>query len=245
MSSLSNAIYFINKVVEHQADGLTFTDLIRDSGIPQGSAHRTLKELTSLRVLAYDPDRKTYRGSMLLASIGAQILEKYDIRENTRQALKALHSELGHVVTLGVREGLSGIYVDKIESRDFGLRLHSEIGKSFPLHCTAIGKILLAHADAETQDKFFGMDLTSFTPNTLTDRVALQASFADIIAQGYAVDDEEITRGLVCIAAPVFKIREQIAGGMSFTCPKHIWDTANQSHMIDTVILHAQKASGF
>jgi len=57
------------------------------------------------------------------------IILRCDIRQHSRPALKSLQG---------------GIYIDKIEPRDFGLRLHSEIGKSFPLHCTAMGKVHLA-----------------------------------------------------------------------------------------------------
>lgn len=49
----------------------------------------------------------------------------YDLRTVARPFLHALHDEVGHVATLGVRNNDSGIYIDKIESKDFGIRLHS------------------------------------------------------------------------------------------------------------------------
>lgn len=243
MSAVANAILLISKVVEHQAEGLTFTALNEGSGIPQGSAHRIVKELVDLRVLDYDPQRKTYRGGLMLASIGAQVLSHYDLRKASRQSLESLHSELGNVVTLGIRDGLTGIYIDKIEAAGMGLRLHSEIGKTFPLHCTAMGKVLLAFDDEKYQRQIMKTKLQALTPKTITDPAQLKAALTEIAKCGYAIDDEEITRGLICTAAPIFGVDGTVAGALSYTCQKHIFAEQGQARIIEKVIRAGAMAS--
>lgn len=243
MSAITNALVLIRKAVEHQADGLTFTALNENSGIPQGSAHRIVKELVSLRVLEYDPNRKTYRGGLMLASLGAQVLSHHDLRSSARQSLETLHNKLGHVVTLGIRDGAKGVYIDKIEAADMGLRLHSEIGKAFPLHCTAMGKVLLAFSDEPTQRLILEDELPAMTPNTITDAAHLKTALTEAADNGYATDDEEITRGLICTAAPVFGIGGKIAGALSFTCQKHTYNELGPDVIREQVIQAAAMAS--
>lgn len=243
MSAIANALYLVRKAVANQATGLSFSKLNEGSGIPQGSAHRIVKELVALNIMNFDAANKTYRGGLMLASLGAQILSQYSLREVARPSLETLHDALGQVVTLAIRDGSSGIYIDKIEAVDMGLRLHSEIGKPFPLHCTAMGKILLAHADKATQNAVLGQPLKQITPHTITDPARLEAALADVLAQGYAIDDEEITRGLVCTAAPIFGIGGEIAGALSFTSQKHIFEELGPETIINHVIRAAKQAS--
>lgn len=243
MSAISNAVYLIKRAVEHQPDGLNFTALNEESGIPQGSAHRLAKELVELGILDYDPERKTYRGGLMLASLGAQIIGHYSLGKIARPALEALHRDLGQVVTLGIRDGTTGIYIDKIEASDMGLRLHSEVGKAFPLHCTAMGKVLLAHADDATQKQVLRTKLPALTPNTITDPERLNAALAEVRRMGYAIDDEEITRGLICTAAPIFDIDGSVAGALSFTCQKHAFIELGSELIRDKVISAARQAS--
>ena len=243
MSAIANALYLIGKAVQHQDEGLNFTDLNDASGIPQSSAHRIVKELVELSVLEYDPKRRTYRGGLILASLGAQVLAHYSLRKVARASLEALHAQLGEVVTLGIRDQLTGIYIDKIEAPGMGYRLHSEIGKAFPLHCTAMGKVLLAHADEATQRHVLRKKLPAMTPNTITDPQALKAALASIAARGYAIDDEEITRGLVCVAAPIYDVYGKVKGALSFTCQKHMFTSGRSSEIIEHVRQAAHAAS--
>lgn len=243
MSSLANAFKLIKCVVDEQASGLNFTQILNRSGLPRSSAHRLLKELTSLGVLTYGTETKTYRGGFSLAALGAQVTSNFDIRQACRPALKALHEALGNVVTLSICGEDSGIYIDKIEPKDFGLRLHSEIGKSFPLHCTAMGKVHLAHGSGPLRARVFSEPLDAFTEATITDPDALQAELERVRIQGYAIDDEEISRGLTCIGAPIFGLNGEVIAAMSLTAPSYVYETGIPDAVIETVREHAEQAS--
>jgi DNA-binding IclR family transcriptional regulator len=205
------------EAVTRVRQGLTFSEVVDATGIPKASAHRLLAELVDLSALSFDEATRRYQGGLLLAGLGASVTANYDVRRIVRPHLEKLQLLAGAVATLGIRDGEQGIYIDKIEPTDFVIRLHSEVGKSFPLHCTAMGKVLLAHSGNATIKRVTKRKLEPYTQNTITDGKALREELKTVVANGYAVDREEITRGLVCVAAPIYGIDGSVAAAMSCT----------------------------
>lgn len=216
MSALTKG-FRILEAVTGTSPGLTFSEIVDATAVPKATVHRLLAELVGLSALRYDEATRRYSGGFLLAGLGASVTASYDLRRLARPQLEELQKRCGNVATLGIRDGDHGIYIDKIEPTDFVIRLHSEIGKSFPLHCTAIGKVLLAHCDTATLNRLTRRKLEPFTPNTITDGKALREELRTIAANGYAVDREEITRGLLCVAAPIRGIDGSVEAAMSCT----------------------------
>lgn len=216
MSALTKGFQIL-EATTRDSDGLTFSEIVDATGLAKGTAHRLLQELVDLAALSYDDATRRYEGGLALATLGASVTANYDIRRIARPFLEELHQATGFVTTLGIRNGSSGTYIDKIEPASFIVRLHSEIGKSFPLHCTAMGKVLLAHSDSATISKVTRRRLDQYTANTMTDGKQLRKELKNVIAKGFAVDNEEITRGLVCIAAPIYGLDQQVDAAMSCT----------------------------
>jgi DNA-binding IclR family transcriptional regulator len=116
-----------------------------------------------------------------------------------------------------------GVYLDKIESpRAFGIRLHSAVGGTFPLHCTGMGKVLLAFMDPGERRTVMSGALESFTPNTITRAGSLERELVKVRRRGFAVDREEITRGIMCVAAPVADGEARVLAAISVTFPAYI-----------------------
>jgi len=242
MSAIAKGFQIIDVVTASGRSGLAFSRIVESTGIPKATTHRLLSELVELSALTLDADTRCYRGGLLLARIGASVIGDYDLRTVARPFLQALHDEVGHVATLGVRNKNSGVYIDKIESKDFGIRLHSEVGKTFPLHSTAMGKVLLSNAEPSVARRLLKRKLEAYTANTITSAKRLREELRQVKAQGYAIDNEEITRGLVCVAAPIFGVDGRIAGAMSCTCPSYVSDERGISERIDAVQRLARQA---
>ena len=243
MGALSKG-FRILEAVRQSDGGQSFSDIVTTTALPKATVHRLLAELVSLGALTFDEAGREYRFGLLLAKLGAAVTATYDVRQIARPHIEALHRETGHVVTLGIRDDDSGIYLDKIESKDFGIRLHSEIGKSFPLHCTAMGKVLLANADKATINRLVGRSLQSYTENTISDGRKLRNELTQTLERGYGIDDEEITRGLVCIAAPVRGIGGHVEAALSCTVPSYVLEDTAIDDLIRMVIATADAASG-
>lgn len=243
VSALGNG-FRILEAVSGDAAGLTFSEIVDATRVPKATVHRLLRELVGLTALAYDEPTRRYRVGLLLAGLGASVMQNYDVRRVVRPHLEALHKATGSVATLGIRNGEQGVYVDKIEPAGFVIRLHSEIGKGFPLHCTAMGKVLLTHADSGTINRLTRRKLQAFTANTITDSKRLRAELDAVARQGYAVDNEEITRGLVCVAAPIYGVDGNVEAAISCTVSSFDADENYLETVRDQVIACAKAASG-
>jgi IclR family transcriptional regulator, KDG regulon repressor len=244
MSSTARILGIIETIVTRQETGLTFTEIVAQSGMPKATVHRILKELSEAGYLAFSPDTKKFRGSLKLASLGAGVMASFDLRDHVHPQMIKMHQETQHTCNLAVKHGDLGIYVDKIESQDFGIKLFSAVGKTFPLHCTALGKVLLAHSSPQEVTRVLSLPLTSFTAQTITDPEKLREELQIIRKQGYSVDREEITRGLMCVAAPIYGHNEDVLGAISATFPKYLYEERGIASEIEVVKRYAAAISG-
>ena len=222
MNPLSKVFAIIETVVAGQDKGVTYSEILSSLDLPKSSVHRILKDLIELGYLNFNPETKKYFGSLRLAALGAEVMANFHLRDHLRPYLLELHKETDHTANLGIKDGGVGVFVDKIESRDFGIKLFSEIGKTFPLHCTALGKSLLAFSSDNNLAELLKQPLTSLTEKTITDPGLLKEELASIRERGYALDDEEITRGIICVAAPIFGFHEEVVCAISITFPAYI-----------------------
>lgn len=222
MNPLHKVFSIIDTVVAGQDRGLTYSEIVAALNLPKSTVHRVLRDLTELGYLSFNPETKRYYGGLRLAALGAEVMSNFHLRDHIRPYLLELHRETDHTTNLAILEETLGVYVDKIESKDFGIKLFSEIGRTFPLHCTGLGKSLLAFSSDGTVEKLLKKPLKALTEKTITDPETLKSELALIRNRGYAVDNEEITRGIMCVAAPVFGFDGQVVCAISVTFPTYI-----------------------
>lgn len=222
MNPLSKVFSIIEKVVEGQADGVTYSEIVAVLDLPKSTVHRILKDLTELGYLNFNPETKKYFGSLPLAGLGAEVMAHFKLRDHIHPHLLEIHRETDHTTNAGVLDGTVGVFIDKIESRDFGIKLFSEIGKTFPLHCTGLGKALLAFSTDDTLSRLLESPLEVMTEKTITDPELFKRELALVRQQGYALDNEEITRGIICLASPVFGLGGELVCAISITFQPYI-----------------------
>jgi DNA-binding IclR family transcriptional regulator len=115
--------------------------------------------------------------------------------------LVKIYKETANLV---IFQDLSVLYLEKVES-SYSMRISTTVGGEKPLHCTAVGKSILAFLpEDDLIDKIKRMDFHRFTERTITTPNKLIESLKDIRKIGYAEEDEELEIGLHCIAAPIF-----------------------------------------
>lgn len=224
MNPLHKVFSIIETVVSGQDKGVTYSEIVGALDLPKSSVHRGLKALTELGYLNFNPETKRYFGSLRLAALGAEVMSHFHLREHVRPHLLEMHRETDHTTNMAVLDGTMGVFVDKIESRDFGIKLFSEIGKTFPLHCTALGKALLAFSSDDSVLKLLETPLKTVTERTITDPEVFNRELALIRDRGFALDNEEITRGIMCVASPVFGFKGEVVCAISITFPAYIND---------------------
>ena len=244
MNPLEKIFAVLEAVISHQENGLTFAGTVASTALAKASVHRILKGMTELGYLNFNPETKRYFGSLRLASLGAEVMANFQLRDHVRPHLLELNRETEHTSNLAILDGTMGVYVDKVESKDFGIKLISEIGKTFPLYCTGLGKALLSFSSDGTMAKLLETPLKTFTERTITDPKKLKRELALIRDRGYALDNEEITRGIMCVAAPVFGIQNDVVCCISTTFPSYINDERGMDKEIEVIKRHADAISG-
>ena len=244
MNPLYKIFSIIEAVVAGQDKGVTYSEIVAALGLPKSSVHRILKDLTELEYLSFNPETKRYFGSLRLAALGAEVMSNFQLRAHVRPHLLELHRETDHTSNLGILDGTMGVYVDKVESKDFGIKLFSEIGKTFPLYCTGLGKALLAFSSDGAAETLLKTPLEAITEKTITDPEAFRRELDLIREQGYAVDNEEITRGIICTAAPVFGFNGNLICAISITFPAYIKEDRGIEPEIAAIKKYAALISG-
>lgn len=195
------------------------SDLARQLGLPKGTMHRFLTSLEQRGYVEQHPRTRTYRLGLRLLDLSRVVMKQLDVRERCLPALRALSSATNENVNLAIRDGHEIVYLEKIESSQF-LNLTLRVGSRLPLHCSSMGKVLLAFLPEPEQSQLVDeLELRRFTTNTITDRAALLRELALVRERGYAICDEELTLGLVTVGAPVYNHEDRVVAAINVSGP--------------------------
>lgn len=196
--------------------GLTFSDLVGRTGLPKSTLHRTCTSMVREGLLVRHGDR--YHASRLVFELGMRASLERELIEVALPFLEELRAAVDETVHLGVREGDEVVYVAKLAGRR-GVAAPSRTGGRLRLHCTAIGKVLLAHAPADVQRAVLQHELERRTPRTVTAPGLVAAQLEQVRADGVGYEHEESQVGVVCVAAPVRGVAEEVVAAVSLTGP--------------------------
>lgn len=175
-------------------------ELARRTGLPKGTLHRVATDLVNAGLL--DREDAAYRLGTGLFQLGMRAAVQRSLIEVAGPFLEDLYELTHETVHLGIRDGLDVVYVSKIGGHRQAAA-PSRIGGRLPLHCTAIGKVLLAHAGPQVLDGVLARGLTRRAPRTITAPTVLRGQLDRIAGTGLGFEYEESAVGIVCVAAPV------------------------------------------
>jgi len=182
---------------------MNMTEISKELGLYPSTIHRILDTLKYWGYVEQGPNTQKYQLGLKLLELGMAKFHKMDLVREASPYLKELVKECNETVHLGVLEGGEVLYIAK-EGSSQTIRMCSYIGKRAPLHCTALGKVLLADLPEEERRKILGQKgLPRLTEKTITDKEDLEKKLGRIKKQGFALDREENEKDVCCIAAPI------------------------------------------
>lgn len=198
--------------------GLPASEIAKLSGLPVSTAHRFLVNLEAGGFLTKDEINNYYLG-LACVPLGQAAREQLDVRRVSLPHLKELNYATRETVHLTIRHKLTAVYIEKLDSPE-PLRIHSRIGASVPLYCTAVGKVMLAYLDDEEQERVVNeLELRRFTDNTVGSIQELQTQLTRVRKDGFACDLEEHEPHIRCIAAPIWDHAGAVNASLSVTGP--------------------------
>ena len=206
----------------HYPGGLSLGELSEKVELPKGTTHRLLTSMAYFDFIRQDRTTKHYHLGFKLVELSNHLLNHIDIRKEAHPYLIGLSDDIQEIVHLVVLDEDKALYIDKVDlhSRRGGLQMVSSLGSRIPLHCSAVGKVLLAYlpeTDAETLIQ--NINFVKQTNNTITDPAELNQHLKMIRTTGYAIDDEENEEGIRCVAAPIRNEIGEVVAAMSVSGP--------------------------
>jgi IclR family transcriptional regulator, KDG regulon repressor len=204
----------------HSGPELSVKDISVQLGISKSTAHGLIKTLDHRGYLQQNSENLKYKLGLRLFELGHHLGEQLDIVNIANPIITDLVDELKETVHLVVRQQDELIYVAKEEGPQT-LRIYSQVGKRAPIHCTGVGKAILAYQTEEEVNRILDtVPLESFTEFTIIDKDEIRQQLESTKVTGYSVDDEEIEIGLKCVAAPIFNFKGEAFASLSCASPK-------------------------
>lgn len=205
---------------------LGFAEIQRRTGLPKATVHRVLGSLVGAALLERRSDG--YRLSGLMFELGMRAPYERALLEAATPFLEDLYERTHETVHLGFRQGGEVVYIAKVGGHR-QVASPSRVGGRMPLHATALGKALLAHAPAQDRTNILSASLNRVTPRTVTASGLLEDQLARVVAHGVAFEFEESAAGVACVAAPVLDSHRRALAAISVTGPIHRFDPRRHS----------------
>lgn len=241
LSSVANSIRLLTSFSGDE-DEIAITTLAQRLGLAKSTVHRLASTLTSAGFLEQNRDTGRYRLGVALFELGALVRRRMDVANEARPHLRELLEKTGETVQLGIVDHYSVLYVYEMESRR-AIRMAAAVGARAPLHCTAVGKVLLAFQPADYIHETLERGLTAFTDNTIVRREAVLELLEEVRSRDYAVDDEESEIGLRAIAAPVRNQNGLVIAALGVAAPVQRMNKKGMQTTVPSVIAIAQAVS--
>jgi len=202
VKSLTRAMHLLITLADAERE-LSLTELAETLKWPKSTVHGILATLRDYRFVEQSAANGRYRLGVRLFELGHKAVRSWGIREVAVPVMQKLNAKLGDMVQLAMEDSGEVFYLEKIDSTHI-IRIVSEIGKRLPMHCSGLGKVLLAYRPASEARKILSRSgMRKITNNTITDPYQMENELAKIRLHGYAVDNQEIMDGLRCVAAPI------------------------------------------
>ena len=214
-STLSKGLSILENL-SASSSGKGVTKLSNELGLTKSNTFRLLRTLTTLGYVKHSSD-KSYSATLKTWQIGRGTIENLNLREIAAPEMHLLSEQTGEAIYLAIREDLSVIYINKVDSLK-PIRSWNPIGGNAPIHCVGTGKALLAANYTELRDKV-KTQLTGFTDKTLTSIKALDADIKLTLERGYAYDCGEFRERILSVGATIELPDREVIAAFGISLP--------------------------
>jgi len=199
---------------------LGISDIADELEMSRSTTHRYVITLVALGYLEQDSSRK-YRLSTRVTDLGMVALASTGLPSLARSHMRDLSQRTGGTVSLGMLDGPEVVCLEQVHrSRQRGRTNTVTIGARAAAHCSAMGKVLLAHLPAQDRDALITeMRLQRCGPNTITTKRALREELETILLATVAIDDQELTANVYSIAAPLHNHADETIAAIEIAVP--------------------------
>lgn len=234
--SVTRALAILSCFTDEQPE-IRVIDAAKKLNLTQSNVSRLLSTMVSLGYVEKDELSGFYRLGPEIVSLGGLALNNYEIRKQALPELYELERKLGLGANLAILNKGRMFYLAHVDSHK-SPRMYTMIGRTNPLHCTGIGKVLLAQMSVDQAERILEEEgMYPFTGRTIAEKARLFQELEVIRSRGYAIENEELALGRACIAAPVRDRGGQVAAGISISGPLSEVDLSNREEELAGILI--------
>ena len=221
IQTVTNALRLLEAF--HEEDELGVSELSRRLALHKNNVFRLLATLEQAGYIEQSTRSERYRLGASCLRLGQAFGCSHTLLRRARPILREISSKLGETSHVAVLRDFEVVHLDGDQPQ--GLLMTSlRVGQRLPVHCTALGKVLLGCAGKRVHESYdregiAGRPLVARTQATIVDRDKLFEHLRSVASQGFALDLEECERGLACVAAPVLDASGGICAALSISAP--------------------------
>jgi len=239
---LDKSLSILETLLQHNPP-MSMTEISEKLGLYPSTIHRILDTLKHWGYVEQVPNNQKYQLGLKVLELGMTKFHQMDLVRESTPYLKELVNQCNETVHLGILEEGEVLYLAKEESSQT-IRMISYVGKRAPLHCTALGKVLLTYLSAEERKRILGEKvLPRLTEKTITDKEELEKELNKVKKQGFALDRGENEKDVRCIAAPIKNFQGKIVAAVSISGPAFRIDVNTRNNQKEALIEISKKIS--
>lgn len=218
LQSLAKGMHVLHTLANSQKP-LGLVDLSRRAGTNNATVTRICHTLAELGYVRRDRQRRFHLTPKLL-SLGYASMNSLNWRQVAQHYLEQLAEKTGETVNFSVLQGNELMYLVRINNTGRILPFELQVGSRLPLHCTSMGKSLLAFLAKEDLDRILaGYEFSLLTHRTISNEKDFRQELARVKRQGYALNDEELSVGLRSVSAPIMDSAGQAIAALNIAVP--------------------------
>ncbi len=215
--SKAPAVDYALEIIEYFASQNTeigISDISNALQINKNAVSRVLEALLEKNwIYMSDGSQKKYRLTLRPFSLITKYTENNSLVKIATPYIEKLNRIFGDSVYLGIKNGRHVLYLVHCDSTR-EVRINGRTGGEYPLHCAAPGKVLLGFSHIEEIRNYFHTPIERKTENTIMDFDSFMAEADKIKKAGYAIDNQEFAKGIICIAVPVYDSAGNVAASI-------------------------------
>lgn len=206
------------ELVSDAPQGIALPQLAEQAELAASTAHRLLTTLQDRGFVRFERASGRWFVGRTALTVGAGYAGSRDMVACARPILQRLGDSLGETANLGMLEDGNVVFLQRFDAR--ARRAFVPTGTPLPAHCSSIGKALLSVLPLpEVRDSLAAGRLVAVTSKTMRSQTEVMGALEEARRAGFAVDDEENTPGLRCVAAPVFDAYHRPVAALSLAAP--------------------------
>jgi IclR family KDG regulon transcriptional repressor len=225
---------------EHSERGIS--EISQAVGLHKATAHRIVTTLSNFGYLERASDGQKYRLGIQLATLGSRVMNRMDLRSEALPYMQELVRQWDEVCDLSIFDQGLVFYIEVLQD-NHALKISASVGQALPAHCTASGKMFLAHLPSNELEKYLSQPLVSHTENTISSPDELRKRLKEIRKLGYAIDHEEFEEGVSSVAAPIRNTQGQVVAVLSMPGPTNRMTADRLTEIAKSLVTAAQDIS--